>query len=106
MVAGSNPVAPTIEGRSVARETGEAAAFAFAGSGSRPTGAPRGMALDAPNASSARPLPSAVPSFLEACARLAAEAAARHDFARASELIEKAARVAALQSSSTHETGS
>lgn len=41
-------------------------------------------------------LPSAVPSFLEACARLASEAAARRDFARARDLIEKAARVAAL----------
>jgi hypothetical protein len=41
-------------------------------------------------------LPSVVPSFLEACARLAGEAAARGDFARARELIEKAARVAQL----------
>lgn len=42
-------------------------------------------------------LPSPVPSFLEACGRLAAEAAARGDFDRARELIEKAARVAALE---------
>jgi hypothetical protein len=44
------------------------------------------------------PLPNGVPSFLEACAKLAGEAAARGDFARARELIEKAARVAALRS--------
>jgi len=43
------------------------------------------------------PLPSAVPSFLEACAKLAGEAAARGDFVRARELIEKAARVAAVR---------
>jgi hypothetical protein len=42
-------------------------------------------------------LPSAVPSFLEACAKLAGEAAARGDFNRARELVEKAARVAALR---------
>jgi len=42
-------------------------------------------------------LPSPVPSFLEACAKLAGEAAARGDFVRARELIEKAARVAELQ---------
>jgi hypothetical protein len=42
-------------------------------------------------------LPSAVPSFLEACAKLAGEAAARGDFTRARELVEKAARVAALR---------
>ena len=41
-------------------------------------------------------LPSAVPSFLEACARLASEAAMRGDFVRARELIEKAARVTEL----------
>jgi len=42
-------------------------------------------------------LPSAVPSFLEACAKLALEAATRGDYIRARELIEKAARVAELQ---------
>jgi hypothetical protein len=42
-------------------------------------------------------LPSAVPSFLQACAQLAAEAASRGDFERARDLIEKAARVAALR---------
>lgn len=41
-------------------------------------------------------LPSAVPSFLEACGRLASAAAARGDYRRAGELIEKAARVAEL----------
>jgi hypothetical protein len=44
-----------------------------------------------------RRLPSAVPSFLEACAKLGAEAAERGDFARAVELMQKAARVAALK---------
>jgi hypothetical protein len=38
-----------------------------------------------------------VPSFLEACARLAGDAAAHGDFDRARVLIEKAARVAALE---------
>jgi hypothetical protein len=41
-------------------------------------------------------LPSAVPSFLEACARLASEAAMRGDFIRARNLIERAARVTEL----------
>ncbi len=41
-------------------------------------------------------LPSAVPSFLEACAKLAGQAAAEGDFERAKMLIEKAARVAQL----------
>ena len=41
-------------------------------------------------------LPSAVPSFLEACARLAGRAAAEGNFAKARELIEKAARVAEI----------
>ena len=53
---------------------------------------------DAPHLPDAAGLPSAVPSFLEACARLAGEAAARGDFDRARALIDKAARVAALQS--------
>jgi len=52
---------------------------------------------DASQAPDAAGLPSAVPSFLEACARLAGEAAARGDFDRARALIEKAARVAALR---------
>jgi hypothetical protein len=43
------------------------------------------------------PLPSAVPSFLEACASLAQRAAERGDFERAVELMQKAARVAALR---------
>jgi hypothetical protein len=42
-------------------------------------------------------LPSAIPSFLEACSRLATKAAERGDFDRALELIAKAARVAALR---------
>jgi integrase len=42
-------------------------------------------------------LPSAVPSFLEACANLAQQAAERGDFARAVELMQKAAQVAALR---------
>lgn len=41
-------------------------------------------------------LPSAVPSFLEACAELARKAAERGDFAKAVELMQKAAKVAAL----------
>lgn len=50
--------------------------------------------LDGPDASD----PSPLPSFLEACARLAIEAAARGDFARARELMERAERVASLRS--------
>jgi len=41
-------------------------------------------------------LPSAIPSFLEACAKLAAEATARGDIFAAREAVEKAARVASL----------
>ena len=104
VVAGSNPVAPTIEGRSIARETVGPAAFVFPGSGSRPTGAPwAGSGSDSaaedepPSSAAVRPLHSPVPSFLEACARLASEAAERGDFVRARELIDKAARVAQLR---------
>jgi hypothetical protein len=49
--------------------------------------------LDRPDPSG---LPSAVPSFLEACASLASQAAAHGDFERAKVLIEKAAQVARL----------
>ncbi len=42
------------------------------------------------------PLPSSIPSFLEACAKLASEAAAQHDLERACDLIHKAAKAAAL----------
>jgi hypothetical protein len=49
-----------------------------------------------PHAPDAAGLPSAVPSFLEACARLAGRAAAEGNFAKARELIEKAARVAEI----------
>jgi hypothetical protein len=38
-----------------------------------------------------------VPSFLEACAKLAVEAAERGDFTRAVELIRKAERVASIK---------
>lgn len=41
-----------------------------------------------PLAAEERALPSAVPPFLEACGRLAGEAAARGDFARARELMD------------------
>jgi len=106
VVAGSNPVAPTIEARSNVRKIGEAAGFASPVPVSRPTGAPwAGSEPDSdgdddgepPSRAAGRPLPSSVPSFLEACARLASEAAARGDFVRARELIEKAARVAQLR---------
>ncbi len=59
-------------------------------------GAPDAAAESRGAAVTRDPLPSAVPSFLEACAKLAGEAATRGDFDRARELIEKAARVAAL----------
>jgi hypothetical protein len=54
--------------------------------------------LDGPDASDPAGLPSPLPSFLEACARLAIEAASRGDFAGARELMEKAERVASLRS--------
>jgi hypothetical protein len=60
-----------------------------AGPGSRRT--PGG-----PHAQDADGLPSAVPSFLEACARLAGRAAEVGDFARAREVIEKALQVAEM----------
>jgi hypothetical protein len=52
--------------------------------------------LDGPDASDPAGLPSPLPSFLEACARLAIEAASQGDFARARELMEKAERVASV----------
>ena len=62
--------------------------------------------LGAPEAPNATPfgapvvrgeLPSALPSFLEACTNLAVSAAERGDFTRAVELMQKAAQVAALR---------
>jgi len=78
----------------------------FSGSVPRPTGAPWDGSEslpdgdeegEPPSLAAGRPLPSAVPSFLEACARLASDAAARGDFVRARALIDKAARVAQLR---------
>ena len=53
---------------------------------------------DGPDASDPSGLPNPLPSFLEACARLAIEAASQGDFARARELMEKAERAASLRS--------
>ena len=53
--------------------------------------------LDGPDASDPSGLPNPLPSFLEACVRIAVEAATRGDFAGARELMEKAERVASLQ---------
>lgn len=81
------------DGASTSRTLGDAEAQVGAASGAagtEPGAGSRGSAAT-------RDLPSAVPSFLEACANLASAAAARGDFARARELIEKAARVAALR---------
>ena len=58
-----------------------------------PRSTPRADVSDRPDPAA---LPSPIPSFLEACARLAGEAAMRGDFVRARELIEKAARVTEL----------
>jgi hypothetical protein len=41
-------------------------------------------------------LPSSIPSFIETCGRLASEAFARGDHARAREILEKAIRAAAI----------
>jgi hypothetical protein len=51
---------------------------------------------DPSDASHAPPLPSAVPSYLEACARLAPEAAGRGDLERARVLIAIAALASAM----------
>ena len=60
-----------------------------------------GRSLPFPAEASDRPewdsLPSAVPSFLEACVRLANRAAALGDYTEARELFDKAARVHAQQ---------
>jgi hypothetical protein len=56
------------------------------------------LPLDGTDASDPAGLPSPLPSFLEACAQLAIEAASRGDFARGRELMEKAERVASLRS--------
>jgi hypothetical protein len=56
------------------------------------------LPLDGTDASDPAGLPSPLPSFLEACVRLAVEAASRGDFANARELMEKAERVVSLRS--------
>ncbi len=43
-------------------------------------------------------LPSAIPSFIEACGKLAGEAAARGDLEQAREILERAARAATTYS--------
>jgi hypothetical protein len=53
--------------------------------------------VDGPDASGPSGLPSPLPSFLEACARLAIEAASRGDFEGGRELLEKAERAAAFR---------
>jgi len=53
--------------------------------------------LDGSDASDPAGLPCPLPSFLDACARLAIEPASRGDFAGARELMEKAEQVASLQ---------
>ena len=76
----------------------------------RTTGAPNSVTFDADgargagNSRSAKTLkgaagvelPSAIPAFLEACGKLAAEAAQRGDLSKARDLADKAAQVAAL----------
>lgn len=57
-----------------------------------------------PVAPDRRALPSAVPSFLEACEKLAGEATARGDFNRARDLMEIGVRVTALPTA-TNEAG-
>jgi hypothetical protein len=53
---------------------------------------------DGSDASDPAGLPCPLPSFLEACVRLAVEVARRGDFAGARELMEKAEPVASLRS--------
>jgi hypothetical protein len=76
----------------------------------RTTGAPKSVTLGAEDARGAArtraasppvsathiDLPSAIPVFLDACGRLASDAAARGDLATARDLADKAARVAAM----------
>jgi len=50
-----------------------------------------------PRVSGVGELPSAIPAFLEACAKLAGNAASRGDLVGAREIIGKAARAAELR---------
>jgi hypothetical protein len=105
---------PDSEGRYSARETDGSRPSPFSDGALRTTGAPKSVtpgAQNAPDAAesapptpvgSARPgtertLPDPLPSFLEACGKLASEAVARGDARRARELTELAASAAAAR---------
>jgi len=60
-------------------------------------GAPFSRGAMPPRVSGVGELPSAIPAFLEACAKLAGNAASRGDLVGAREIIGKAARAAELR---------
>jgi hypothetical protein len=99
---------PDSEGRDSSRETDGTRPSFFPDGALRTTGAPKSVTLGAEDAAIAAALarspsphtdearlPDALPAFLEACGKLAAEAARRGDLRRAHELTELAARAAA-----------
>ncbi len=93
-----NPATGTMVAGQMATPTGLESADISATSGSilstHALGAVRTERTGASDLPDPSGLPSAVPSFLEACAKLAGRAAAEGDFERAKVLIQKAASVA------------
>jgi hypothetical protein len=107
---------PDFEGRDScrdsSRETDGSRPSPFPDGALRTTGAPKSVTSGADGADSTPPmpfrslaetassiaLPSAVPAFLEACAKLGTEAARRGDHARASVLFALASRAAETES--------
>jgi len=83
-------------------ESGERSSTSSALLAARDLGPTRTERADASDLTDPSGLPSAVPSFLEACARLAGQAAQEGDFERAKLLIEKAARTALLAQRAAH----
>ncbi len=109
---------PDSECRDSARETGESRPSPFPDGALRTTGAPKSVTLGADGARRTRnsksantvkgaagvELPSAIPAFLEACGRLAAQAARRGNLTTARDFADKGARVAALEEHDTKTT--
>src|SRR6266536_1015773 len=100
---------PDSEGRDSTRETEGTRPSSFPGGALRTAGAPKSTTLGADGAASTlrkvvgRPvraddveLPSAIPAFLEACAKMAADAARSADVGTARGLLALAARATAL----------
>jgi hypothetical protein len=101
---------PDSEGRDVSRETGASRPSPFQETPPRTTGAPKSVTSGAADAQDAAPpggrasaeaipevdLPSAIPAFLEACGKLAGEAAARGDLQHAREILKRAVGAATV----------